>query len=407
MTHSVDEPSARPETAPASRWKTALITLLIVLVGAGLIWLTFKTEPSARRGDAARDTAMLVDVKTAEKGSFRPTIEVLGQVVPAQEVILRPRVGGQVIEQADAFTPGGHASQGETLLRIDPADYQAVLRERQSDLQQAQADLALEQGRQTVAQQEFELLGDDIPQGNEALMLREPQREQARARVLAAEAALERAQLDLERTRIKAPFNAQVQSREVTLGSQVNAGDTLARLVATDRYWVEATVPLSKLRWLHFGDESDSETLGAPVTLRHDNFWPEGASRAARLSRLVGELDNDTRMARVIVTVDDPLALAPENSDAPRLILDAFVNASIQGRRLDDVVRLERELIRRDNTVWVMEEDKLSIRDVTIAFQDAHYAYVESGVEAGEQVVVSDLVSVVEGAALRLEGDEP
>ena len=136
------------------------------------------------------------------------------------------------------------AAEGAALLRIDPADYQAALRQRRSELAQARADLELEQGRQAVAEQDFELLGEELDEGNRHLVLRQPQLKQARARVDFAEAALRRAELDLQRTRISAPFDAQILSRDVATDSQVSTGDSLARLVATDRYWGSASVTL-------------------------------------------------------------------------------------------------------------------------------------------------------------------
>lgn len=402
MSHPVDENVVRPESNRAGPLKTVVVSSLILLVGVALIWLIFRTEPTVTRKDASRETAMLVDIQTVNRGNFRPTVEVMGQVAPAREIMLGSRVGGQIVEQADAFTPGRHVDEGEMLLRIDPADYETVLQQRRSELQQARADLELEQGQQAVARQEFELLGEEIDAGNEALVLREPQLNQARARVAAAEAALRQAQLDLERTRIRAPFAAQVLSREVTLGSQVSAGQTLGRLVGTGQYWVEGTVPLSKLRWLTFDDDPDA--AGAPVSLHHDTVWPTGETREGRLQQLVGELDGDARMARVLITVDDPLALDQAEGEPP-LILGTLVQADIEGRPLEDVIRLERRLVRRDDTVWVMEDRRLEIREVDIVLRDESHAYIREGLEDGDQVITNDLASVVSGARLRLEGD--
>jgi len=375
MSNTVDDQAARPESGRAGRGKTALVSVLM-------------------------ETAMLVEVRSAERGRFTPVIEVMGRVVPAREVTLQPRVSGRVIELAEAFEPGGRVAEGTALLRIDPADYEAALRQRRSELAQARADLELEQGRQAVAEQDFELLGEELDEGNRHLVLRQPQLKQARARVDFAEAALRRAELDLQRTRISAPFDAQILSRDVATGSQVSTGDSLARLVATDRYWVSASVPLSQLRWLRFAEEDGEQ--GAPVTLRHEAAWGPSRSRQGRLQRLVGELDANARLARVLVSVEDPLALQSE-AGAPSLILGAFVRTAIEGRALDDVVRLDRDLLRREDTVWVMEDGALDIRDVTVLLRDNDYVYLSDGLDQGDQVVATDLATVVDGAALRLE----
>ncbi|MEQ6884736.1 efflux RND transporter periplasmic adaptor subunit [Salicola sp. Rm-C-2C1-2] len=402
MNDPIDDSAARPETGHAGRLKTAFISLLILALGAALIWLVFSTEPTATRGpDSARETAMLVDVMTAEKNDYRPTINAMGQVRATRELTLKPRVGGQIIERAPAFTPGGMVEKGETLVRIDPADYEATLQQRRSDLRQARADLDLEQGRQNVAEQEFELLNEELANTNKALVLRQPQLDQARAEVESAEAALRQAQLDLDRTSVTAPFDARVLSRDISVGTQVSAGEAMGRLVGVNEYWVEATVPQSQLPWLRFASRGGD--AGAPATIRNEAAWPEGRHRKGRLQRLVGELNESTRLARVLITVKDPLALNADAGEQPPLLIGAFLNTAIEGRKIQNVVRIDRDYIRRDDTVWVMENGQLSIRDVTIDFRDANYAYISDGVKDGETVVTSNLASVVDGADLRTE----
>ncbi len=127
MSQPIDENAVRPERGKAGPLKTVFVSLTIMLVGIALIWLIFKTEPTATRKDTARETAMLVDIQAANRGRFTPTVEVMGQVVPAREITLGSRVGGEVIDQADAFTPGRRVEKGAELLRIDPADYEATL----------------------------------------------------------------------------------------------------------------------------------------------------------------------------------------------------------------------------------------------------------------------------------------
>jgi hypothetical protein len=122
------------------------------------------------------------------------------------------------------------------------------------------------------------------------------------------------------------------------------------------------------------------------------------------LTQLVGELDNSARMARVLITVDDPLALN-EARGQPPLILGTFVRAEIEGRALENVVRIDRSLVRRNDTVWVMEDRELAIREVQIAFRDQEHAFISSGLADGDQVITNELSSVVSGARLRVEGD--
>lgn len=386
-----------------TRQTTLLVSLGILLVGGAVTTLIFLTEPSAQRTGATRETAMLVDVTTVERDTARPTIEAMGTVRPAQEIVLSPRVSGEIIRRADAFTPGGYVEEGNLLLQIDPSDYENTLQQRRSELRQAEADLKLEMGRQDVAQQDYQLLADSLTGVNKDLVLRKPQLNAARSDVESARAAVDQAELNLQRTSIEAPFDAHILSRNVNVGSQVDPGTELGRLVGLDTYWVEATVPLSKLQWLSLPEDGDG---GAVARIHNRTAWEAGQSREGRLFRVVGALEDNTRMARVLISVPDPHAYRSEGSDQPRLMIGSYVEARIQGEPLENVVRLNRDYVRSNETVWVMENNELRIRDVQIVFRGARYAYVEEGLNDGDQVVTTNLATVTDGAPLRLEGSE-
>lgn len=341
---------------------------------------------------------MLVEVTAVENGDYQPNIVATGTVQASKNVMLSPRVSGEIIRQYESFTPGGFVEKGDILLQIDPADYRNTLELRESDLQQATAQLDIEQGRQDVARKGYELVDEELGDMNEDLVLRQPQLNSVQAQVQAAEAAVNQARLNLQRTTIRAPFDAHILSRNVNEGSQVAAGDNLGQLVGTDEYWVVVNVPLSNLRWLSFTDAGDS--LGSMVKLKDRKAWPEDAYRTGYLYRMIGSLENQTRLARVLVTVPDPLAYRSDT--VPSLIINSFVEANIQARELENVVRLNRDYVREGEKVWVMDEGKLQIREVDIIFEDATYAYIRSGLSEDDQVVMTNLATVTEGASLRL-----
>ena len=372
---------------------------ILAAAGAAIVWIN-RTEPTAERITATRQSAALVETITVQRGTYAPRLVVLGTVQAAQDIVLSPRVGGQVIELSPKFVPGALLRKGEVLLRIDPADFENAVSIRQSELEQAQASLQIEQGRQNVARRELALLQGTIDETNRALVLRQPQLASIRAEVSAAEAAVERAKLDLERTTVLAPFDAQILSRSVNVGSQVSPGDELAQLVGIKEYWISAAVPVRNLQWVRFGETNDDE--GSRVTIRNPDSWPPGAVRHGRVARMIGTLDQQTRLARILVTVPDPLGQA---SDGPPLILDTLIQTEIEGKPIRDVVRIDRELIRDSDTVWVMKDNKLEIRETEIAFRDAEHAYVRQGLEDGDEVVVTTLATVAEGVGLRKVND--
>lgn len=396
-----------PDSAPVARrphlGRTLLLCLVIVIIGAALLVLIFNTEPGANRETAVRQSAVLVDITHAQAGEFRPVIHALGSVRPAREVELRSRVSGQVVAISDRLAPGGFVSAGDVLLRIEDADYRNTLLQRESERQQAVAELEIERGRQIQAEREYRDLkaqrGEDLDPQNLSLVLREPQLRSAEARVASARAAEAQARLDLERTVVRAPFDAQVLARSINLGSQVNAGEALAALVGLERYWVEATVPLDQLRWLQFANGNPGQ--GSAVTIHHRTAWPDGLDRRGYLDQLVGELEGGTRLARVLVVVDDPLARNADADGLPGLIIGAFVDTHIEGRAISDALKLPREYIRQGNTVWLVRDDALAIQPVTIDFEDAEFAYISAGLTAADAVVTTNLATIKAGLKLR------
>ncbi|TWT42798.1 Multidrug resistance protein MdtA precursor [Thalassoglobus neptunius] len=344
---------------PKRLWARVLITgficLAILGASAAAIVIINQTEPTAQQIEATRKSAALVQTVTVKRGDYSPRLDVLGTVRPAQSIVLSPRVSGQVTYVAPSFLPGGMVQQGDELVRIDRVDFLNALSINESELLQAKAELEIEQGRQTLAKKELALLEGTIGEANRALVLREPQIASIEAQVSAAEAAVERARLNLERTSIVAPFDAYIVDCSVNVGSQVATGDELAQLVGVEEYWIFASVPIRSLQWVQF-PETDGE--GSRVLIRNRDSWLPGTSRTGTVSRLIGTLDQQTRLARVLITVPDPLAL---KTDGPPLILETLIETQIQCRPINDVVRLRRDYVHEGDTVWVMKNDKLEI----------------------------------------------
>lgn len=389
-----------------SNRKILWICLVILLGSIVITTLIFSTEPEAEREGASIETAMLVDVLSVEKGTFAPVIVATGTVQPIEDVTLSPLVSGQVIRRDPAFTPGGFVKKDEVLLQIDPADYKNTLALRKSELMQSQTALETEMGRQQIAEQDLQLIAEDslfgsnpLSEEERQLVLRKPQLNSVKATIGAARAAVEQARLNLERTTIRAPFDAHILSQNVTKGSQVSPGDNLGRVVGTEYYWVTATVPVSKLQWLSFPN-SESEK-GSPVHITNSTAWSSGTFREGYLDKQIGALEGQTRLARVLVRVADPLATREESIGLPILMIGTFVEVNIQADTIANVIRLNRDHIRSNETVWVMKDDKLEIRDVEIVLSDDVYAYIRKGLADGEKVVTTDLSTVSNGIGLR------
>ena len=386
---------------------------MAILAGGALITtLIFSTEPEAQREGASIETAILVDVIQVEYGTFEPTIVATGTVQPVEDVILSPLVSGQIIRRDPAFTPGGFVKKDEVLLQIDPSDYRNTLELRKSELLQSETTLATEMGRQQIAEQDLQLIANDslfggnpLSEEERQLVLRKPQLNAVKANINAARASVDQAQLNLDRTTIRAPFDAHILSQNVTKGSQVSQGDDLGRIVGTEHYWVAAAVPVSKIQWLDF--PNDDTEKGSHVRIENPTAWPPNTYREGYLDKQIGALEGQTRLARVLVKVQDPLSTTKAMENQPKLMIGTFVEVHIQANPVENVVRLNRDFVRSNETVWVMKDAKLEIRDVEIVLTDDTHSYISEGLNKGEMIVTTNLSTVTDGIDLRTKSNEP
>lgn len=387
-----------------------IIVSALILVGAFAAYrYQMNTSPRAGRKKPPLQ-ARLVQVIPVQKADCITKVTGDGIVMPAQEVTLRPQVTGRLVDVSDDVVPGSIVKAGQKLMAVDHRDYEILVRQRQSDVANALKNLKVEQGNQAIAQQEYELLGEEISEEDRELVLREPQLASAQAAEESARAALQKAQLDLARCDIVAPFNAIIQDKQADLGATVSVNTNLMTLIGTDEAWIEVKVWIDKLKWLTIPRQNGNP--GSKVKIYNTLAWGPDRFRTGRVVRLVGELETQGRLARVLVAVEDPFCLKPENRDLPQLLMGSYVSAEIQGKMLHSVFPVKWTHLRGENNkVWIMDEEgKLEIRLVQVVFNDVDHVYVSEGLAEGEKLVVTDIAAPVEGMALRIvpaEGQSP
>ena len=398
MTAPTDS-SSHNETTPKSRLQkilSLLLPLLIIGLAIGLAFWLAKSGPKAGKRTKVRN-AVLVETQPVKLTTERVVLTAHGTVKAAREVELKAQVIGEIIALSSDLIPGGQVRKGDTLLTIDPRDYQLALRQQENNVARAAAELQLERGNQLLAQKEYELLGSAVSDEEKSLMLRQPQLQALQAALDSAKAARDQARLNLARTRITAPFNGIVASRQVNAGSQVTTATALAILVASDRYWVEATIPVVQLRWIAI-PRNDTET-GSLVHIGG------GTERQGRVLRLLPGLEEQGRMARLLIEINDPLSLTAKRSalpSLPPLLLGSWVQLAINGHQLPKVVALDRAWLRDGDQVWLRDDaGKLKIRPVQVAFRGRDHVLIETGLVVGEKIITSALSAPVAGMTLR------
>jgi RND family efflux transporter MFP subunit len=370
--------------------------MVIVAVGYFAMQGLNATAPAAKKRPP-KVMQVLVDVEPLEVATAGVRVEGMGLVVAAREVMLKAQVGGRIVDVADNFLEGEHVDAGAVLARIEAEDYALKLEQAKSTLELREAELELEMGFQRVSAREWELLGEssDVIAESASLALREPQLKQAQAMQRSARSALDQARLDLSRTKITAPFNALLLNRSVELGSLAGVGGDVARLVSTDRFYVRVSIPVSRVPVL--------QVPGAEALVRISGVE---APLPGRAISLLGDLDPDGRMARVLVEVKDPLGLQPENAERAKLLLGAYVSVELLGHQMPNTFILPREALHNGDNVWLRRPDStLEIRPVTVLWRNRESVVVGEGLEAGEQLITSSLSFASDGMQVTLASE--
>lgn len=359
------------------------------------VWFLFN-PPASKKRQAEQSPALFVTTSPLKTDRHTITIFALGQVTPALETTVRTQVSGEIIKITPEFVPGGRIRKGETILNIDPSDYELNVATSRAQYAQAQADFSLEMGRQTVAKDELALIAQSTGYKikNTALALRQPQLAQAKANIAIAKAALAKSELDLKRTVIRAPYNALVTSRQANLGDKVSIQDSLARIVNTDKYWITLSLPVENIQWLTFGR---NEKTGSVAIIDMDG---NRGKRRGHVFKLTGQMDQASRLANILVEVDDPLLINHQQKLSP-LILNDYVAVRLIGKTLENVIRIPLKYVRQQDTLWVKRNNQLKIINVKPIFQGDNYILVSPQFSPDDRLITSDIIIPVDGMAIQ------
>ena len=382
------------------KYRKIILPLAILLVGFLAAKTLIATRPKVERL-VVNDSGLLVRVVPAERSSRSVTVPSQGTVEPRTEITLVAEVPGKVVSASGSLEEGRFFRKGEVLLRIDPRDYELAVTAARGQVAQAEVRLVMEEAEAEVARSEWKDLGtgDGSP-----LALREPQLAEARAAVATAGAALAKAELDLERTVIGAPFDGRVRNRLADEGQFVGRGTAIARVYAVDYVEIRLPLPDEEIAFLDLplgfsaGESGPAVRLTAGVAGRNP-VW-EG-----RIVRAEGEIDPMSRMVSVVARVDDPYGAAVGEEGIP-LAVGLFVSAEIEGRQLDDVTVLPREALRPGNRVFLVDDGRLRFRDVEIVRTDRDEVIVGAGLTAGDLVCLTPLDTPVDGMKVRLHSTD-
>lgn len=331
-----------------------------------------------------------VQVESVELGPLQLSLNSQGLVEAKYSTDLITQVSGEIVEVSPSFERGGLIKQGELLLQVDPFDYEVRVEEARANLASARAAFILERAQGQVAEAEWEKISNAKPSD---LGLRKPQQEQALANVKAAEAGLKRALKDLERTRIEAHADVLVADRSVSVGTFVNVGTRVGKVMDISAAQVRLPIAGSDLKFLEGRGEGAWVKLSA-MSDGVENTWN------AQLVRDEGLVNAESRMLYLVAEITDPYLLNESPSHTQRLPFGTYVTAEIGGKHFQSAASVSRHLVR-DGKIAVFADGKLELKPVELIRHDGKRSIV-AGLDGAEQLITSALAHVVDGMELQL-----
>ncbi|MBN2311738.1 MAG: hypothetical protein JXR94_22355 [Candidatus Hydrogenedentes bacterium] len=431
---------------------------VLALGGLGKEMLSRLRKPPAEV--VAEERPVPVEVMAAQPADVQVVLKGLGTAKCLDVVEVVPEVAGKVIEIHPEFEVGNVIPEGEVLFVIDPRTYEAALEEAEaavtqieSSISRIETQMALDRDRLKVlertrdlaeaefarkkelyekdqvgalsaveaAEQGFNQAVDAVSLMEQALRLYPIQIREARGGLAAAAARRDTVRINLERTRVKAPFTARVRAHRLEVGQYVAPGVAVATL-ANDAL-LEISVPVDSRyarQWLPFNGRpmaagtawfSAVEPVACTIRWTEDM---EGHTWEGRLER-VEQFSQDTLMVDLAVRVEGANALSKDGRELP-LVEGMSCWVEIPGRTMKGVFRLPAWAVTLDDTVYVAAEAddtreapdlrRLRTTPVEVVREEGDFKYVSAGLAPGDLVVTTRLASPLEGSLLRISSEE-
>ena len=382
------------------KMKRALLPFLVIVIALVLTFVLVKSRKAPKPHEAPH-LGPLVEVGILTKANRQILISGTGSAQSRYEVSITPQIKGRVSELSPQMVAGGTFQKGELLFAIEDVDYQLAIAHAQANLAQAELELLRNENLADLARKEWHSLNGEKALEPNPLVVYEPQLKSARALRDAAQANVKQAELNLQRTRVFAPFACYVRSEQLEIGQFLNAGAPVATVAGIDQ--IEIVVPLSldEIVWLQVPRKGTKQRGSlAKVELQSGGrtFHWQG-----EITRSLGEIDPRNRMARVVVTVNDPFTEDTEKANLLNDLLPGmFVNVQILGEELSDIISVPRGAMHDNDTIWVIDdENRLHIREVDILRRERDEVLIRSGLDANEKIVLTNLSGAAEGMLLR------
>lgn len=371
-----------------------LITFIVVIFAL----LKFN-KPSAKRRPPPAINTINIEIETIQERDIPILLQSYGIVKPRTQSTLVAEVSGRVIFLSDKFRDGGFFKKDDILIELDDADYLADIALTKADLATVEKDYEEELAQADQAKQDWKRLNGTMPAP--PLVLREPQRKAAKTRVESAKANLARARLNYQRTKIKAPFDGRVLTKNIDLGQVVTINSQIGNIYATDA--IEITLPIknAELPLIDLPENYRDSTpaVAQPSVKIRSSLYPEEIW-PGKIVRTASSIDDTTRQLSVTALINDPFGELAKNR--PPLKIGEYVTATIIGKTLKNAIAIPNRAIYQGSYVYIFRDNAVYRKDISIYWQNTQEAIINSGLTQGEVLVLTPLGQVSSGTPAKV-----
>jgi RND family efflux transporter MFP subunit len=375
-----------------------VLPIILLVVSAIIAWQILENPSKARKTSETPEIRLRVKAVTVEVQSFTPTVQSFGEIKAKVSGSLIAEVPGKLTFLSPKLVAGGKFQQGDKLAQIDSRSYEAELIVAEGNLAEANFKLEEEIALGQQAEANWKKIGQS--KAATSLALRKPHLVAAKAQFRSAEALLDLARLNLEKTSVVAPYAGKVQSKYIDVGQYLASNAVLADIFASEALEVRLPVALSQVSFLNLpsSDASTESLKTSSLVLMAtqgfaDSHWD------AKLTAVENVLDPQSKQLNLIAEIKQQ----KNTLNSVSLKLGLFVKASIQGRQLDNVFVIPRSALYQSDTVYLAESERLVKRKVTLIWSDEKHAVLTEGLRAGEALIITPLGKPITGTLLSIE----
>jgi len=384
--------------------KKSVLTGLLLLIFAGVVFYLLQVFAPKTETAPEVDNSPLVETSTLELLSGPLQIVGEGLVRPRKRVSLASQVSGEIVFKNPDLKLGGRFSKGEVLLEIDPRNFESEASRIRGMILAAESQL-------TYAKSQVKRLSDLKAKNAESESRLENQIAQQgdlEGQLIALRAQLQRAQLDIERSSVRAPFNGAVFTEQLDVGNIVQAGQMLAQVYAEDVF--EIIVALDDQEASLIPELWSLDATGKKIKATVEaKYGGELYSWKAQVDAVETGLDNSARTINVVVLVKEPRRAGYNSSrdsqpeSAPPLLPGMYASVSIEGRSPKSSAIVPSSAVHGDRQIWLLDdENHLRIETVEILQTYENSVVIQSpALQAGLQIITSNLQVVVSGMNIR------